>query len=88
MSKLVTIYSRDYTTDGDYVDTQIITVLDSELPDYLEAILSGDNQKYGTIGYRLSKVLGLTQTLQITRKTNIMVRDYVSNKLIKWGHLC
>lgn len=87
MSTLVKFSFRDYTTDGKFVGTQEVSIGREEIRKYvkeskeLESLLATN---------KILKMFGVIkgdETVKQVFNTNIMIRDFKTNKLVKWSHL-
>lgn len=84
MDALVKFSFRDYTTEGRFIGTQSIVIKYSDIKTYIEEAQEKESldatEKFG----RMFGVITKDEKVKPVFRTNIMIRNYKTNKLIKW----
>lgn len=87
MDALVKFSFRDYTTEGRSIGTQSITIKYSDIKNYVKEAQELESLKATE---KLGRMFGVVMDFENVKpvfRTNIMIRNYKTNKLIKWAHL-
>lgn len=84
---LVNVTFRDYTTDGRFLDTRTFTTTTKMLGEDVGDLLSPEGTYGAKEMYMAWEYMKDSETVKDVFRTNVMVRDFNTNKLIKWAHL-
>lgn len=87
MNNSYTINFRDYTTDGRFLDKKLVLTTGCSLREDLSDLLSEDALWGVKDFYVREGVMKDGEEVKRVWRTNIMVRDSKTNKLVKWKDL-